>query len=74
MVYLLFTYKHKVIQMLKKEDINIYKKNYINDKSNKIRQRMLNKVPLVDLIQNVDTELNEEFNINIKTHSITDQQ
>lgn len=60
--------------MLKKEDINIYKKNYINDKSNKIRQRMLNKVPLVDLIQDVDTELNEEFNINIKTHSITDQQ
>ncbi len=35
---------------------------------------MLNKVPLVDLIQDVDTELNEEFNINIKTHSITDQQ
>lgn len=59
MVYLLFAYKHKVFQMLKKEDINIYKKNYINDKSNKIRQRMLNKVPLVDLIQNVDTELNE---------------
>ena len=50
MVYLLFAYKHKAIQMLKKEDINIYKKNYINDKSNKIRQRMLNKVPLVDLI------------------------
>lgn len=60
--------------MLKKEDINIYKKNYINDKSNKISQRMLNKVQLVDLIQDVDTELNEEFNINIKTHSITDQQ
>lgn len=58
--------------MLKKEDINIYKKNYINDKSNKISQRMLNKVQLVDLIQDVDTELND--NINIKTHSITDQQ
>lgn len=36
--------------------------------------RMLNKVQLVDLIQDEDTKLNNEFSINIKTHSITDQE
>lgn len=35
---------------------------------------MLNKVQLVDLIQDEDTKLNNEFSINIKTHSITDQE
>lgn len=35
---------------------------------------MLKKVQLVDLIQDADTELNQEFNLNIKTHNITDQK
>lgn len=60
--------------MLKKETINAYKRKYEKDKTNKIRQRILNKVPLVDLIQDVDTKLSHEFSINIKTHSITDQK
>lgn len=60
--------------MLKKENINTYRKKYEKDKYNKIRQRMLNKVQLVDLIQDIDTELNQEFSIDIKTHNITDQQ
>ncbi len=59
--------------MLNQETINKFKKNYEKDTANKIRQRMLNKVQLVDLIQDIDTELNHEFNINIKTHRITDQ-
>lgn len=60
--------------MLKKENINVYKKNYEKDKNNKIRQRLLNKVQLVDLIQDAETELNQEFSINIKTHNVTDQK
>ena len=60
--------------MLSQENINKFRKNYEKDTVNKIRQRMLNKVPLVDLIQDVDTKLNHEFSINIKTHNITDQE
>ena len=60
--------------MLKKENIDIYKENYKNNEHNKIMQRILNKVQLVDLIQDSDTQMNQEFNINIKTHKVTDQQ
>lgn len=60
--------------MLNQENINRFRKNYEKDITNKIRQRMLNKVQLVDLIQDVDTKLSHDFSINIKTHSITDQE
>ena len=60
--------------MLKREELYEYRVKYENNKTNKIKQRMLNKVQLVDLLQDVDTELNQEFSINIKTHSITDQK
>lgn len=60
--------------MLSQENINKFRRNYEKDTANKIRQRMLNKVQLVDLIQDVDTKLNHEFSINIKTHNITDQE
>lgn len=60
--------------MLKKEELDKLKLIYVQDKTNKIRQRMLNKVQLVDLIQDNDTVLNQEFNINIKSHNITDQK
>lgn len=61
-------------RMLNQEIINKFRKNYEKDTTNKIRQRMLNKVQLVDLIQDEDTKLNNEFSINIKTHNITDQE
>ena len=60
--------------MIKYEDISNFKTKYEKDKANKIRQRMLNKVKLVDLIQDIDTNLNENFSINIKTHDVTDQE
>ncbi len=60
--------------MLSPENINKFRKNYEKDTTNKIIHRMLNKVQLVDLIQDVDTKLSHEFSINIKTHSITDQE
>lgn len=59
--------------MLSQNNINKFRKNYEKDDLNKIRQRMLNKVQLVDLIQDNDTKLSQDFSINIKTHSITDQ-
>ena len=60
--------------MLKEENIKKYKKKYENNKQNKIMQRMLNKVQLVDLIQDSDTKITNEFNIEIKTHRVTDQK
>lgn len=60
--------------MLNQDNINKFRKNYEKDTTNKIRQRMLNKVQLVDLIQDSDTKLSHEFSINIKTHNITDQE
>lgn len=59
--------------MLNKENINKFRENYEKDTTNKIKQRMLNKVQLVDLIQDEDTKLNDSFSIEIKTHNITDQ-
>lgn len=61
-------------RMLNQENINKFRKNYEKDTANKIRQRMLNKVQLVDLIQDVDAKLNNDFSINIKTHNITNQE
>jgi len=60
--------------MLKKENLNRLRKNYKDNYLNKIKQRALNKVPLIDLIQDEDTKLTQDFNINIKTHSVTDQK
>lgn len=59
--------------MLNQNKLNEFRKNYENDTTNKIRQRMLNKVQLVDLIQDKDTKLSNDFSINIKTHNVTDQ-
>lgn len=59
--------------MLNQNKLDKLRKNYENDTTNKIRQRMLNKVQLVDLIQDKDTKLSNNFSINIKTHSVTDQ-
>jgi len=60
--------------MLNQAKLDKFRKEYEKDPANKIRQRMLNKVQLIDLIQDSDTKLNQEFSINIKTHSITDQK
>ena len=60
--------------MLKKEMIEHLKEEYINDKNNTIKQRVLNKVQLVDLVQDKSTKLTEDFSINIKTHGVIDQE
>lgn len=60
--------------MLNQDNLNKLRKNYEKDKVNRIRNRMLNKVQLVDLIQDTETKLSNEFSINIKTHNVTNQE
>ena len=60
--------------MLKKETLDKLKNKYEENKVNKIKQRILNKVKLVDLVQNEDTKLSEDFSINIKTHGVINQE
>ena len=60
--------------MLKKEDINKYKESYESKLTNKVMQRVLNKVQLIDLVQDSETKPSYNFSIEIKTHSITDQK
>ena len=60
--------------MLSQKAINKYRKKFDDDKTNKIKQRMMRKTPLIDLIQDDSIETKHEFNLNIKTHGVTDQQ
>ena len=60
--------------MLKKEDINKYKESYESKLTNKVMQRVLNKVQLIDLVQDSETKPSYNFSIEIKTHGITDQK
>ena len=60
--------------MLKREELNKLRLKYQSNGDNKIKQRILNKVSLVDLLQDSDTELEQQFNINIKTHNVIDQK
>lgn len=60
--------------MIKNNDLNKMKTSFLSDNNNKIRRRVLNKVPITDLVTDQDTELEENFNINIKTHGVTDQK
>lgn len=60
--------------MLNNEILNKFKEEYYSDEVNRLRRRMLNKVPLIDLVQDNDTEISSDFNINIKTHQVTDQK
>lgn len=55
-------------------DIEKLKKKYNENETNKIKKRLLNKVPLIDLVTDTDTQIESEFNIEIKTHKVTDQK
>ena len=58
--------------MLNKKDLDKFKEKYENDKNNILRQRMLNKVKLVDLIQDQNTELTK--NVQEGLNNITPNQ
>lgn len=60
--------------MIKNEKLIEFRESFILNKNNITRKRILSKVPMIDLVTDVDTEPDENFNINIKTHGITDQK
>lgn len=60
--------------MITNTKLDSLKKEFLSDKNNIVRKRTLNKVPMVDLITDIDTEFEKNFDINIKTHGITDQK
>lgn len=59
--------------MLTKEELEKLRKEFIANKKNIVLQRMLYKVPLIDLIRDKETEFDSDFNISIKTHGVLDQ-
>lgn len=59
--------------MIKIEELNKLNDYYKKNKSNIVLNRMLNKVPLVELITDKDTKFDSNFNIEIKTHGIVNQ-
>ena len=60
--------------MIKKETLKKLRDNYLSDENNVIRNRILNKTALVDLVTNYDDNLDVSFNIEIKTHNVVDQK
>ena len=60
--------------MIKKEILYKLKKNYIKNNDNKVRERILNKVGLIDLISDKEMTLDTEFNIELETHGIMNQK
>lgn len=60
--------------MINKEILKKLKKEFNNDKNNLIRNRVLNKTALVDLVTNYNDNLECTFNIEIKTHNVVDQK
>ena len=60
--------------MINKEILKKLKKEFNNDKNNLIRNRVLNKTALVDLVTNYNDNLECTFNVEIKTHNVVDQK
>ena len=60
--------------MINKEMLKVLKKKYKNNIDNNVRERILNKVEIKDLITDKNTNCKEEFNIFIKTHGVTNQK
>ena len=61
--------------MLELDKIKKYEKEYRAKKENKVRERMVRNVALVDLIHDLDTDTNDNnFSITMKTHGVVDQK
>ena len=61
--------------MLELKKIKIMRKNIEKKKENKVRERMVRNVALVDLIHDLDTDTNDNnFSITMKTHGVVDQK
>lgn len=59
--------------MINKNILKKLKTDYKKNKENKLRERLFNKICIVDLITDNNSNLNEIFNIEIETHGITNQ-
>lgn len=61
--------------MLELDKIKKYEKEYRAKKENKVRERMVRNVALVDLIHDLDTDTNDNnFSITITTHGVINQK
>ena len=61
--------------MIELKKIKIMRKNIEKKKENKVRERMVRNVALVDLIHDLDTDTNDNnFSITMKTHGVVDQK
>lgn len=61
--------------MLELDKIKKYEKEYRAKKENKVRERMVRNVALVDLIHDLDTDTNDNnFSITMKTHGVINQK
>ena len=60
--------------MIKKETLKELRDNFLSDDKNIIRNRILNKTALVDLVTNYEDSLDVSFNIEIETHNVVDQK
>lgn len=60
--------------MIKKNTLRRLKNNYMSDENNVIRNRILNKTALVDLVINYEDNLDTVFNIELNTHNVVDQK
>lgn len=60
--------------MLEMKRLNELRDEYNKEGQNIIKHRILNKVPIIELLTDGETEIEFDFNINIKTHGVTNQQ
>lgn len=60
--------------MIKKETLKKLRKGFNENQSNTIRNRVLNKSALVDLVTDNNDNIDSFFNVEIKTHNVVDQK
>lgn len=60
--------------MINKKILNNLKKNYLKDENNVLRNRVLNKSALIDLVTDNKDTLDVCFNIEVNTHKVTNQK
>ena len=60
--------------MINSQELQELRDKYLQDKSNLILNRIVNKVPLTDLITDASTKFDHSFDIEINTHGVTNQE
>ena len=60
--------------MINNQELQELRDEYLQDKSNLTLNRIVNKVPLTDLITDASTKFDNNFDIEINTHGVTNQE